>query len=683
MARAKHRRAGRLAAVAAAAACCAASGGADEAETAWSALESASREHGSTSLEAARAMDSVVDSLIRAGRARDPLARDLALRAVRIKQRKGAVAEISASAANLLRLYDERGEYREVPALYERERKLWLSDSGPALPAFCGVLAKSARADLALEACDASVRTREREASADPEALAGAYALRASAHAAMLDYARALADQERACEILAAPVPPGSPRDRARCHLELGGVESAFGDLLAARSDYEQAIRILEEEAADDPLLAESLYASAGLLERLGDIGGARARFERAVEVQARADPGDVSMATYLIGLAERKSKNEELAADALARRALELREKALGPAVPATLDALEAVAGIEERAGSDWETRLLLERVAWTREVLKQPEPVRARSLLRLARLDAEQGHLAEALALQDRAVRSLVEELGAWSPEVAGARTEMARTLLRAGSFREAFRVAREAEDATREHLRIVARSLPEDAALRFAAAHEGALDVLLTVAAQRGGEAGRVAWDELARSRSIVGDARATTGEHAAAFERLARILVRDAATVDPARYRLALEHARDDVERALVEEERSARLGAVLAHLPKGTDLVSYARYEPVDAPGDPRYVAFVANGGSRDVRVIPLGPAGSIEARVEASLSAARASIWEPVAPWLASGSQIFVVADGSLSRIDFEALVHEQDHRVRCVRAESDLVLER
>lgn len=568
----------------------------------------------------------------------------------------------------------------------------------------------------ALEACDASIGMQERHGNPEPGSLAAAYRRRGDLHGTLLDYAHARADLERACAIYATLPGPGASGDLARCREDLASLEAAFGDLVPAEQDYDEAIGVREDKVPD-PVFAKTLHGSGLVLEKLGEIGAARTRLERAIEIQGKVDPDHLDMATYLVGLALAMSRNDEVGAEAPARRALAILQRELGPAAPDTVDAIEAVAAIEVRAGSTREGRELLERVVWTRQATRQSGVRPARSLLRLARLDLTEGRLAEARDLQAAAVESLVTQVGEWSPDVATARAELARTLLRMRHVRAAFRTAREAATAEREHARVVARGLPEDAARRYASAHGDALDVLLTIAARRGSRAddlGRAAWDDLVRSRSIARDAPGPPGaweDLASARERLARILVRDAGSADAARYARALEDARDrekalgramsrsSVEKREEDERDGLGLDAILSRLPSGAGLLSYARYENADAASSTRYVAFAAVGGERTITVVALASASLVDAAVAAWLDTrahaserrrrgeiVRRRIWDPLPASLRRARELYVVPDGALEGVDLGTLppdpssgVLEDDRRILTLSAEREL----
>jgi CHAT domain-containing protein len=131
--------------------------------------------------------------------------------------------------------------------------------------------------------------------------------------------------------------------------------------------------------------------------------------------------------------------------------------------------------------------------------------------------------------------------------------------------------------------------------------------------------------------------------------------------------------------------------------VLAALPPGLALVSYANYEPVTPwplrpdgtrvwlPAAARTMVFVAVGGASGVHALDLGPADSLAAlaarwarlatrrpapaqRVRAERAyrevgaALRARVWDPVTRWLAGTPRVLLVPEGALHLVNFAAL---------------------
>jgi CHAT domain-containing protein len=190
-----------------------------------------------------------------------------------------------------------------------------------------------------------------------------------------------------------------------------------------------------------------------------------------------------------------------------------------------------------------------------------------------------------------------------------------------------------------------------------------------------------------------------------------ERLARIVVQGPGATGSS-YRGDLERARterDTAERALAErssefrqEQRQQQSGLadIRAALPPDSAMVSFVRYLQYPfgvsdatsvtntAVGTPAYLAFVMRSdNSGQPTVLPLGAAQALDdliatwrkqvtsvamaggrstARAEAALRRTgiqlRAQIWEPIAPHVARATRVFIVPDGPLHLINWNAL---------------------
>jgi CHAT domain-containing protein len=189
-----------------------------------------------------------------------------------------------------------------------------------------------------------------------------------------------------------------------------------------------------------------------------------------------------------------------------------------------------------------------------------------------------------------------------------------------------------------------------------------------------------------------------------------DRLARLVVRGPGSSGE-EYRLEIERARaerDVAERALAErslgfrqEQLQRRLGLdeIRAALPPQSALLAFVRYEqqPFGQPSDTgggraspaeAYLAFAMRAGDPgDPAVVPLGPAADLDAeiarwrkqvtavafaggrsttRAEAALRQSgdrlRAKIWDPLASRLGDASRVFIVPDGPLHLVTWDAL---------------------
>jgi CHAT domain-containing protein len=260
------------------------------------------------------------------------------------------------------------------------------------------------------------------------------------------------------------------------------------------------------------------------------------------------------------------------------------------------------------------------------------------------------------------------------------------------------------------------------------------------------------GAPVWDAVVRSRAVVLDEMALRHRRVgaseepevagliddlvAAREQLAKLVVRGpGASQEEYRIEVArARDARDAAERAVAErslgaqrEQRQQRVGldAVQAALPERSALVAFVRYQEfavrAPAPSDRRsrstaaYLAFVVRAGDAGTpAVVPLGPAAAIddeiaqwrkqlkavafaggrstvraEAAVRRSGARLRASIWDPLASHVTDTTRIFIVPDGPLHLVSWDALpasgagyLIEQAPPFHYLSAERDLVMD-
>jgi CHAT domain-containing protein len=209
--------------------------------------------------------------------------------------------------------------------------------------------------------------------------------------------------------------------------------------------------------------------------------------------------------------------------------------------------------------------------------------------------------------------------------------------------------------------------------------------------------------------------------------AAREKFATVMFRSVGGESVARARLdEARQQKEEAERALAERSADARAESTRARigiddirraLPSDTALISFVRYDRTvagtrraPAPALPSYLAFVMAAGTRTVRLVPLGPAASIETAVETwrheldgpsvlrgppdvaerayrvAASKLRQQVWDPVTPYLGAAAQVFIVPDGALNLVSFAALPTRMGYLVddgpviHLLSAERDLV---
>jgi len=175
-----------------------------------------------------------------------------------------------------------------------------------------------------------------------------------------------IAEPSATLEPPAAPAADSDLRQRiARLHDQAGFYE-ALGSYDRAQATLAEALSGAERAlGADDPLVAESLGRLAWIQRLEGDVGGARALYERAARI-VRSHPGGPSpdAASVLLGLASllRESGQLEGAAEYL-EEALGIRERALGADDPRVAEVLDELAKLHVDRGDPEAARAALER--------------------------------------------------------------------------------------------------------------------------------------------------------------------------------------------------------------------------------------------------------------------------------------------------------------------------------
>ena len=194
---------------------------------------------------------------------------------------------------------------------------------------------------------------------------------------------------------------------------------------------------------------------------------------------------------------------------------------------------------------------------------------------------------------------------------------RAEFASALAEAGAYDEARSLLRPTEQASLDHLRLLARATTDRRALEFAAERESGLNLALTLATSpkvRTTADRETAWHLTIQGRTVVLDEMAARQRTVAAESgneeirtrlttlnrarsRLAHIILRGPEGQPAERYQAQVERIRterDRAEQALADasaafrdEQRRAQAGVddVMSRLPKDAALVAYVRYTP--------------------------------------------------------------------------------------------------
>jgi CHAT domain-containing protein/tetratricopeptide (TPR) repeat protein len=621
-------------------------------------LAEAEASGGSDALEAAIAIDRLVEALWRGGKAGEQETEALARRALRIKEALLGPdhVEVGRSLHHLARVHGDRGDYARARPLYERSLAIRERALGPEDPEVARALQ-----NLAI-------------------------LLKNLGH---YDESRAL--HERALAIRRARLGPDHPEVAQSLH-SLAALAWTMGDRTRGLALVRQAIAIWEKaHGPEHPRLATSLEGLGVIAMEEGDWTNSRMFIERALRIhEKRLGASHPSVANALANLAQLAAAVGQFGeAEPMARRALAIYESASGADHPDVAFAATILADVLARSGRVKEAGPLLERALRIRQAVLGPEhPLSAQSLVGLSRnrwLAGEVGPALEgalrAAAIHDRRFR------------------DVARSL----SEREALRFA-----AARVRGRDLALSILTGAPPRRLPPGSVAA-VWDTVIRGRG----RVLDEIGARHRVLVEDddpqVEALRGALDLARGRLSRLIVATGRGA-PGPHQDRLREAQEDkerAERALAERsagyrrelaDRRAGFAEIAAALPADTALVAYVRFEMLpgrEAPGPgesiveptPSYLAFVLRSGSDEPEVLRLGPAMRLEALVRewhravaatpAGLAGLalqaerdyrrigarlRRAVWDPVAAAAGDARMVFVVSDGALYRVSLSAL---------------------
>jgi len=634
-----------------------------DAEARARALVSALERKEPESLNLARALDLLVQSLVEGGKPADPAALPSATRAVALKEKVAGRDDpaVAVSLANLGLVLRRQGKLTDAAAAYERALRIREASLGPnhaevarTLAALSALASNAGEFARARDLGDRAVRIAER--TGDPIVEAVTANNLALALFQLNDYSGSRQRLEQALGAYERALGADHP-EVGKTLSNLANVVGELGDLAEARRLYERSIAIQEKrQGPDHPDVALNVNNLGDIFFLVGDFESSAALFERALKVLEGAfGPQHTRVAMALGNLAQvRATQGQREEARALYSRALAIREKAVGPEHPSLVYTLTGFAELRAGLGERESARALFKRALAIAERGFGPDhPATALALQGLGDLQLDEGQLANAEQSIARALRIRSDLLGEDHPLVAESRTSLALVLAKTGRVDDALDAALTAERVAHSHVQITAQALAERQALSYAEHRVSGADVALSIIAdqvERRGDDIRRTWDAVVRSRALVLEEMAwrqrlaaTTSdatvlrlahELAGSRQRLAGLLVRHAA--DPAS-RDRIERAlaeRDAAERALAEqssdfrtEQAHARTGIAEAFsaLPPRTALVAYVRFRraPIAAVAGTgyEYLAFVVRSDSTNPVAIPLGRADAIDERI--------------------------------------------------------------
>jgi tetratricopeptide (TPR) repeat protein len=210
--------------------------------------------------------------------------------------------------------------------------------------------------------------------------------------------------------------------------------------LCARLLPHVQVVLDLVEELVEPESVSWLLEATGRYLQVRGELAAARPLLERALEIRERVlGPDHPYTAASLNNLALLLQDQGELAAARpLLERTLAIRDRVLGPDHPDTASSLNNLAGLLQDQGELAAARPLYERALDIRErVLGPDRPDTASSLNNLAGLLQDQDELAVAQPLLERALAIRERVLGPDHPDTAASFNNLAGLLRAQGEL------------------------------------------------------------------------------------------------------------------------------------------------------------------------------------------------------------------------------------------------------
>lgn len=418
-------------------------------------------------------------------------------------------------------LYYEDGE-AERGLIYLQESVVIREALGPdhpdlaeSLNYLANCLSYLGRYEEALEQHRRSEQILERANGKDDPEVARSLFNQALVHMTLGELAIARELLERSLPIMEAAGGPTHPRVMI-CRGGLASLLQITGDYAGARALYENALAGLKQSFGDDQPYYASLLSALGELHRAsGNLDDALDCHERARQIRVEAlGPENPSVATSLSSLAtihDRQGNSRK--ATELFQNALSIAEGTSGEdgllLATILLDMSRSPRSAADPATSEKRLRMSMEifEAAFGPDHLSLVDPLKE-----IGQLQAQDGRLVEARASFERALGLLEQSFGEGYPERARILNADAMALLRLRRFDEALEEALLGAEIARNHVRATAQVLPEREALGYTDFMRDNLDSALTVAVSTGDSStrriGRV-WDALVRGRALILD------------------------------------------------------------------------------------------------------------------------------------------------------------------------------
>jgi CHAT domain-containing protein len=478
------------------------------------------------------------------------------------------------------------------------------------------------------------------------------------------DYQAARGILERVLAMRKRGLPPDDPLV-AQSLGDLGGALTLTADYAGARALFEQSIAIYRHVEPGGVSFSKQLANLAVVRQQLGDVAGAAALLQEAIEIRDKARvPDDPGLAYLLLLLADSKFfQGDATAARPIYERALALEKDSLPPTHYIVGMTLRGLGGVHLQQKDYKESRRYFERSLAIQTLGFGPEhPLIASISTGLAFARLGMGDAAGARVILERTLDAQERTIGRRHPETGMTEANLARVLFSVGDYRGALDRALEAESIWRRHFLDTARGLSQEDALRFEPLNHEGLDMGWVVLTRTGSgppmpaDVMRV-WDQTIRARAMVLDemgrrhhavAEAATPEVAILGDRLDRVSAELARLLDEStgsesagdharhlalayeeRKRVVNELAKSSAAFRRDERRTEAGFEEIVRALPEGSAMLAYVEYDPTALstaleplpPSALAYLAVVLAPGSREPSLIPLGPAQAIEAAV--------------------------------------------------------------
>ena len=418
------------------------------------------RDQTSNGTTLAGARDLLVEALLGAGKAGDPLTLALAESTLETKRRiePSNGHSIAISLHSLGDVHFQRGEYSSALTLHQEGLDLRAHITAPAERDIADSLERLAATQMRIERYEEARRNLEkahaiRRASEEPLELAATLELIAWLHRYAGDYAAAKVPLEEALTIRRR-LTPEHPALITTIEVS-GDLFMLEGDIADARATWEEALSLAERTlGSEHPLISTIERRLAYSANAIGNRSEGRRRLERALRLAERTrtqcDP-------ELIGIIDYSASTLVIDGEYVDARkrygtTLELTEKCFGPNNSNTATVVFNLASLAAQMGDLSEAERLYARAISAWSTRGSEDGYVAKGLDALGEVFEDSGDLARARDLYERAL-ALRRKIRPDHPDVAWTLTNLARVLASSGDIPLALRSVTEATTILRQ--------------------------------------------------------------------------------------------------------------------------------------------------------------------------------------------------------------------------------------